>query len=85
VPPIITSAVLLDAKSYLGRGNAMQPGQVVTAANIEAMLKAQALETRGLMPGDVRYIYTGWGDTRSRTPTSERSLRIVDREELLSH
>src|SRR6202040_881470 len=28
VPPIITSAVLLDAKSHLGRGSAMQPGQV---------------------------------------------------------
>ena len=62
VPPIITSAVLLDAKSYLGRGSAMQPGQVITAADIEAMLKAQALEKRGLIPGDVLYIYTGWGD-----------------------
>jgi kynurenine formamidase len=62
VPPIITSAVLLDAKSYVGRGSAMQPGQVVTAADIEAMLKAQALEKRGLIPGDVLYIYTGWGD-----------------------
>src|SRR4030095_5615729 len=49
VPPIITSAVLLDAKSYLGRGSAMQPGQLVTAADIEAMLKVQALEKRGLM------------------------------------
>ncbi len=62
VPPIITSAVLLDAKSHLGRGSAMQPGQVVTAADIEAMLKAQGLENRGLIPGDVLYIYTGWGD-----------------------
>ena len=40
----------------------MQPGQVVTAADIDGMLKAQALEKRGLMPGDVLYIYTGWGD-----------------------
>jgi kynurenine formamidase len=62
VPPIITTAVLLDAKSYLGRGSAMQPGAVVTAADIEAMLKAQGLNQRGLMPGDVLYIYTGWGD-----------------------
>ena len=62
VPPIVTSAVLLDAKSHLGRGSAMQPGQVVTAADIEAMLKAQGLENRGLIPGDVLYIYTGWGD-----------------------
>ena len=62
VPPIVTSAVLLDAKAHLGRGNAMQPGQQVTAADIEAMLKAQGLESRGLVPGDVLYIYTGWGD-----------------------
>src|SRR6202158_2824479 len=37
VPPIITTAVLLDAKTHLGGGNAMQPGQAVTAMDIEAM------------------------------------------------
>jgi len=62
VPPIVTSAVLLDAKTYLGKGSPMQPGQQVTAADIEAMLKAQGLESRGLLAGDVLYIYTGWGD-----------------------
>jgi kynurenine formamidase len=62
VPPIITSAVLLDAKSHLGHGSPMQPGGLVSAADIEAMLKAQALDKRGLLPGDVLYIYTGWGD-----------------------
>jgi kynurenine formamidase len=62
VPPIITSAVLLDAKTHLGRGSPMQPGQVVSAQDIEAMLKAQGLESRGLVAGDVLYIYTGWGD-----------------------
>jgi kynurenine formamidase len=62
VPPIITTAILLDAKTYLGKGQAMQPGAVVTAADIEAMLNAQGLGARGLMPGDVLYIYTGWGD-----------------------
>src|ERR1700722_10862968 len=62
VPPIVTTAVLLDAKTYLGKGKAMQPGEAVTAADVEAMLKAQGLEKRGLMPGDVLYIYTGWGD-----------------------
>jgi kynurenine formamidase len=62
VPPIVTTAVLLDAKSYLGKGKPMAPGALITAADIEAMLKAQGLETRGLMPGDVLYIYTGWGD-----------------------
>ena len=61
-PPIVTTAVLLDAKTQLGGGNAMQPGALVTAADIEAMLKAQGLESRGLVAGDVLYIYTGWGD-----------------------
>jgi kynurenine formamidase len=62
VPPIVTSGVLLDAKAHLGGGNAMQPGQLVSAQDIAAMLKAQGLEGRGLVPGDVVYIYTGWGD-----------------------
>ena len=62
VPPIITTAVLLDAKAHLGKGQAMAPGQLVAAADIEAMLKAQGLGKRGLQAGDVLYIYTGWGD-----------------------
>ena len=62
VPPIITTAVLLDAKTYLGGGKAMKPGELVTAKDIEAMIKAQGLGWRGLLPGDVLYIYTGWGD-----------------------
>ena len=61
-PPIVTTAVLLDAKTHVGGGKAMQPGETVTTAHIEAMLKVQGLEGRGLMPGDVLYIYTGWGD-----------------------
>ena len=62
VPPIITTAILLDAKTYLGKGEAMPPGAAVTAADIEMMLAAQGLGARGLISGDVLYIYTGWGD-----------------------
>jgi kynurenine formamidase len=62
VPPIVTTAVLLDAKTYLGKGAAMKPGELVTAKDIEGMLQAQGLQNRGLLPGDVLYIYTGWGD-----------------------
>ncbi|MGB8435893.1 MAG: cyclase family protein, partial [Burkholderiales bacterium] len=62
VPPIITSAIVLDAKSHLGGGQPMKPGQQVTAKDIEAMLAKQGLAWRGLLPGDVLYIYTGWGD-----------------------
>lgn len=62
VPPIITSAVLLDARAHLGGGEAMQPGQLVTKADIEAMIEAQGLGWRGILPGDVVYIYTGWSE-----------------------
>jgi kynurenine formamidase len=61
-PPIITSAVLLDAKRYIGKGEALKPGQTITAKDIEAMIKTQGLRWRGLLPGDVLYVYTGWGD-----------------------
>ncbi|MCP4330968.1 MAG: cyclase family protein [Alphaproteobacteria bacterium] len=62
VPPIVTTAVLLDAKAHLGGGEPMKPGETITAADIDAMLKAQGLDSRGILPGDVVYIYTGWGD-----------------------
>ena len=60
--PIVTSAVLLDAKTFLGGGQAMTPGQRVTKADIDGMLEAQGLGWRGILPGDVVYIYTGWGE-----------------------
>ncbi len=62
-PPIITSAVLLDARTYLGKGEAMKPGQQIHGKDIEDMVAAQGLAWRGLLPGDVLYIYTGWGDS----------------------
>jgi kynurenine formamidase len=62
VPPIVTSAVLLDARAHLGGGEALTAGQLISAADIEAMLDAQGLGWRGLLPGDVLYIYTGWSD-----------------------
>jgi kynurenine formamidase len=60
--PIITSAVLLDAKALVGKGQPMKAGEIVTAKHIEAMLKAQGLAKRGILPGDVVYVRTGWGD-----------------------
>jgi kynurenine formamidase len=59
-PPIITSAVLLDAKAY--KKEAMKAGELVSAADIQAMLKAQGLADRGILPGDVVYVHTGWGE-----------------------
>jgi len=62
VPPIITTAVLLDAKSFLGGGKALGPGRTIAADDIEAMLHAQKISDRGILPGDVLYIHTGWGE-----------------------
>lgn len=61
-PPIVTSAVLLDARTYLGGGSMLEGGQRITADDIEGMLEAQGLARRGLLPGDVLYVYTGWED-----------------------
>jgi kynurenine formamidase len=61
-PPLVTTAVLLDAKALLGGGAPMKAGQLVTAKDIEAMVKAQGLTKRGILAGDVVYIHTGWGD-----------------------
>jgi kynurenine formamidase len=61
VPPIVTSAILLDAVAHNG-SKALAPGELVTAADIEAMLEAQGLSERGILPGDVVYIYTGWSE-----------------------
>jgi kynurenine formamidase len=72
VPPIVTTAVLLDAKAHLGGGKPMQPGALVTTADIEAMLKKQGLASRGLQRGDVLYIYTGWSDGW-KDPDTEKS------------
>lgn len=60
VPPLVTSAVLLDAKGY--KKGAMKAGELVSAADIQAMLKAQGLGRRGILPGDVVYVHAGWGE-----------------------
>jgi kynurenine formamidase len=62
IPPLVTTAVLLDARAFLGKGKAMGPGQLVTAAAIDAMIQAQGLGRRGLLPGDMVWIYTGWSE-----------------------
>jgi len=62
VPPIITTALVLDAKQHVGGGTAMKAGEVVTAKHIEAMLQAQGLAARGIQPGDAVLVYTGWSE-----------------------
>ena len=70
-PPIVTSAVLLDAQAAVGGGRPLQAGELVTARHLETMLKAQGLEKRGIQPGDVVYIRTGWGE-HWRDPDTEK-------------
>lgn len=71
VPPIVTTSVLLDARAHLGGGKAMTDGQLITAKDIEAMIQAQGLGWRGILPGDVLYIYTGWSDHWSDPDTKK--------------
>jgi kynurenine formamidase len=60
-PPIVTSAVLLDAAAHMNDGQPLAPGTLITAADIEAMIEAQGLGWRGILPGDVLLVHTGWG------------------------
>ncbi|MEO1495185.1 MAG: cyclase family protein [Pseudomonadota bacterium] len=60
-PPIVTSAVLLDAAGHMNGGEPLEPGALITAADIDGMLQAQGLGWRGVLPGDVVLIHTGWG------------------------
>jgi kynurenine formamidase len=62
IPPIVTTAVLLDARAHMGGGKILEAGAEVTARDLEAMLEAQGLGKRGILPGDVVYIHTGWGE-----------------------
>lgn len=70
-PPLVTSAILLDARAHVGGGKPMAAGALVTAQHIKEMLKAQGLSRRGILPGDVVYVYTGWGD-HWRDPDTEK-------------
>jgi len=60
--PIVSSAVLLDARAQLGHGQPLDAGTRITRADIEAMLHAQGLRKRGIQYGDVVYVYTGWNE-----------------------
>jgi hypothetical protein len=71
-PPIVTSAVLLDAMAHVGKGQPMKAGELVTSQHIQEMLKAQGLGARGILPGDVVYVHTGWGELW-RDPDSEKA------------
>ncbi|MFL2697760.1 MAG: cyclase family protein [Gammaproteobacteria bacterium] len=62
VPPIITTAILLDVRKYVFNGKAMKAGQYVTVDHLKEALKKSGLNKRGILPGDVVLINTGWSD-----------------------
>ena len=76
IPPLVTTAVLLDARAFVGKGQSMSDGQTVTAAHIEGMLKAQGLDKRGILPGDMVWIYTGWSE-RWKDPAEDNGYYMM--------
>jgi len=62
VPPIITSAVLIDVKKYAFDNQSMSAGEYVTIQDVKESIEASSLKTRGIIEGDVVLIYTGWSD-----------------------
>lgn len=72
IPPIVTTALLLDAKKHLGGGTALKAGDAITAAQIKKMIDAQGLGKRGIQPGDVVYVYTGWSDQYKDPDTDKK-------------
>ena len=62
VPPIITTAVFLYVRYHLFNGKAMKAGEYVTVQHIEDTIKKSNVKDRGILPGDVVLINTGWSD-----------------------
>ena len=62
VPPIVTSAVFIDVRKYMHNGEAMKAGEYVTVNDIKESIAKSSLKERGILPGDVVLIYTGWSD-----------------------
>ncbi len=57
VPPVVTRGVLVDAARHRGVAR-MEPGEVITVADVHAALRAQNVAVE---PGDVLLFHTGWG------------------------
>ena len=62
VPPIITTAVFLDVRKHIFNGRAMKAGEYVTVKHIEDTIAKSNVKDRGILPGDVLLINTGWSD-----------------------
>ncbi len=62
VPPIVTTAVFLDVRKHIFNGKAMKAGENITIKHIERTINKSNLKNRGILPGDVVLIDTGWSD-----------------------
>jgi kynurenine formamidase len=68
--PVITSVVMLDAARYLNNGKALAPGYAITRRDIENILAAQGLASRGIKSGDAVFIHTGYGAAWVNSPST---------------
>lgn len=59
-PPIMTTAVVLDAKAL--HGSSLPAGYSISLAEVQQMIVNQGLSWRGILPGDAVFIRTGWGE-----------------------
>lgn len=62
VPPIITSAIMIDVKKYAFDGKSMGAGEFITVEDFKKSLTQSSINSRGILPGDVVLIYTGWSE-----------------------
>jgi hypothetical protein len=75
VPPIITSAVLLDAKSYLGSRSTIRSPIPWPKVSCKAKLRRPRARRRACRLPSITRTSRKLASIRSRTPISERSLR----------
>jgi kynurenine formamidase len=57
MPQVVTRGLLVDVAAARGRGP-LQPGEVITPDDVEAVLEHAALDVQ---PGDAVLLHTGWG------------------------
>ena len=70
VPPLVTSGILVNARQYVNKGKAYAAGDFITSKMIKESMEAQGLDKRGILPGDIVLIYTGWSDHYSDPDTA---------------
>ena len=62
VPPIITSAIMINVKKYVFGDKAMGAGEYITVEDFKKSVAQSSISARGILPGDVILIYTGWSE-----------------------